>query len=264
MSATAKYAFYATRDGATNWHNFSALPGLGFERIVVSSNAIYATMAKCKSFDDDCTKVTVARSPLWPIHWTALRTPIIPNNGLNGGIPLVSVDGSSVWLSQWENNGEVIWRSVNKGRTFRSYVEPQLVSINGCSLYPTSTSVLWAECPTGMLVSFYYSSDGGARWVSLPQRPYGGTGGGFFAPVSNSLAFIDYGQTPNNFYRVNMRNAIAVYVGEVACDNAYSVAFSGPSRGLVACLDNGTMSQESFLLSTNDGGVTWHKVSLTP
>ncbi|MGA7835637.1 MAG: hypothetical protein WCA31_10575 [Acidimicrobiales bacterium] len=108
VSATARYDFYATRDGATNRHQFSASPGLDIERINVSSNSVYATVAKCKSFDDDSVDVTVARSPLWPIHWTALRTPKIPNNGLNGGIPLVSVNGSSVWLSQWENNGEVI------------------------------------------------------------------------------------------------------------------------------------------------------------
>ncbi len=89
-----------------------------------------------------------------------------------------------------------------------------MVSINGCGLDLVTPEDAWAQCPTGMLVSFFYSSDGGARWESVPQRPFAGTGGGFLAPTWNSLAYIDYGETPNNFYRVNMRDDAAVHVGE--------------------------------------------------
>jgi hypothetical protein len=255
---------YVTHNGATSWQKVSGLSGLDFERLEVSANAVYVTLAKCKSFDDDCVDVTVARSRLWPIHWVTFRLPTIPNNGLNGGIPLVSVDASSVWLSQWQNNAEVIWRTINNGKTYQRFVEPKLVSINGCSLVPTSSLDLWAECPTGMLVSFFYSNDGGATWVGLPQRPYGGTGGGFFAPVSDSLAYLDYGETSNNFYRVDMHSASAVHVGEVRCSDAQAAVFSGASKGLVDCVDYGSVNVESFLLSTTDGGVVWSKVGLAP
>ncbi len=189
------------------------MSGVTFQRITVTGSVVYATMAKCTSFDDGCVDVTIAKSALWPIHWTALRLPSIPNNGLNGGIPEVSADVTSVWLSEIENNAEVIWRSTNEGTTFHETTEPRMVSINGCGLELITPADAWAQCPTGMLVSFFYSSDGGAHWVSVPQRPFAGTGGGFFAPYWNSMAYIDYGETPNNFYRVNMNNDVAVHVG---------------------------------------------------
>jgi hypothetical protein len=253
-------SLYVTDDGAATWHKVPAMSGVTIQRITVTGSVIYATMAKCASFDDHCVDVTIAKSALWPIHWTALRLPSIPNNGLNGGIPEVSADVTSIWLSEIENNDEVIWRSTNEGRTFHETVEP-MVSINGCALDLVTPEDAWAQCPTGMLVSFYYSSDGGARWESVPQRPFGGTGGGFFAPTWNSVAYIDYGETPNNFYRVNMRKGVAVHVGELACEITQSPVFM-TDEGLVVCTTDHGATQSTFLYSTSDGGAVWHKVGL--
>jgi hypothetical protein len=263
VGTTSTVTLFVTHDGATTWQKISALPGLQFQRISVSGTGtlVYATMAKCKSFNDDCVDLTVAKSALWPVHWTALQLPSIPNNGLNGGIPDVSADVTTVWLSEWENNAEVIWRSTNEGATFHKTTEPKLVSINGCSLDLVIPEDAWAQCSTGMLVSFFYSSDAGAHWVNIPQRPYGGTSGGFFAPTWNSVAYIDYGQTPNNVYRVNMRDDVAAHMGELNCDITESPVFMADG-GLVVCTTNRGDSSSSALFSTSDGGTVWHKIGL--
>ncbi|MGC2485705.1 MAG: hypothetical protein WA359_05650 [Acidimicrobiales bacterium] len=262
VGTTSSMSLYVTRDGAESWHKVPALPGVSFQRITVTGSVVYATMAKCTSFDDHCVDVTIAKSALWPIHWTAMRLPTIPNNGLNGGIPEVSADVTTVWLSEIENNAEVIWRSTNEGTTFHETTEPRMVSIHGCGLELITPADAWAQCPTGMLVSFYYSSDGGAQWVSVPQRPYAGTSGGFFAPSWNSVAYIDYGQTPNNFYRVNMRDDVAVHVGELNCDITNSPVFIAGGGGLVVCTVDRGDSSSSALYSTSDGGALWRKIRL--
>ena len=56
-----------------------------------------------------------------------------------------------------------------------------------------SPTALWAECPTGMLASFFYSGDAGVHWTSVSRYEYSGTGGGAFDPVSSSLAYLDFG-----------------------------------------------------------------------
>ena len=256
-------SLYVTHDGAGNWHKVPATSGVSFQRITVTGRVVYATMAKCTSFDAGCVDITIAKSALWPIHWTALRLPSIPNNGLNGGIPEVSADASTVWLSEIENNAEVIWRSTNEGATFHETTEPRMVSINGCGLELITPSEAWAQCPTGMLVSFYYSSDGGAQWESVPQRPFAGTGGGFFAPAWNSTAYIDYGETPNNLYRVDMKNDVSVHMGELTCAATNSPVFIAGGSGLVVCTSDHGATQSTFLDATNDGGSVWHKVALT-
>jgi hypothetical protein len=262
VGTASRKSLYVTNNGAQTWHKVPALSGVTFQGVAVSGTALYATMAKCKSFDVDCVDVSIAKSALWPIHWTALRLPTIPNNGLNGGIPGVSADVTSVWVSESENNAEIVWRSTNEGATFHETTEPQLVSINGCSLQLITPADAWAQCPTGMMVSFYYSHDGGAHWVSVPQRPFFGTGGGFFAPAWNSVAYIDYGETPNNVYRVNMRDEVAVHVGELNCDNAQSPVFIAGGAGLVVCTTDQSDTSSSALYSTSDGGALWHKIGL--
>ena len=265
VGTASTMSLYVTDDGAGTWHKVAAMPGVTFQRVTVTGNVLYATMARCKGIDDDCVDLTVAKSPFWPIHWTALRLPSIPNNGLGGGIPEVTADATSVWLSGWENNAEVIWRSTNEGATFHETTEPELASINGCSFDLVIPRDAWAQCPTGMLVSFFYSSDGGAHWLNVPQRPFAGTGGGFFAPAWNATAYIDYGETPNNVYRVDMRGDLASQVGELNCDSTQSPVFLGGGRGgegLVVCAREHGLKHSTALYSTSDGGSLWHKVGL--
>lgn len=261
VGTTSTTSLYVTRNGAATWHKVPAMSGLTFQRITVTGEVLYATLAKCTSFDDNCVDVTIAKSQLWPIHWTALRLPSIPNNGLNAGLPEVSAVGTTVWLSEIENNAEFIWRSTNEGATFHETIEPELVSINGCALELVTPADAWAQCPTGMLVVFYYSSDGGAHWVNVPQRPYAGTSGGFFAPTWNSVAYVDYGESTNNFYRVNMRDDVAVHVGELGCQITQTPVFV-TDQGLVVCTAEHGSTQSTALYSTSDGGALWHKVGL--
>ena len=129
VGTSSAISLYVTHDGGATWHKVSAMPGVSFQRITVTGSVVYATMARCVSLDDHCVDLTIAKSALWPIRWTALGLPVIPNNGLNGGLPEVSADVTTVWLSEIENNAEVIWRSTNEGATFHETVAP-MASIN--------------------------------------------------------------------------------------------------------------------------------------
>ena len=255
-------SLYVTHDAATTWQKVSAMPGLTFERITVTDRVVYATMAKCAGADEHCVDVTIAKSALWPIHWTALELPNSPNDALHAGDFAVSANNTTLWLSRVDNNAEVIWRSTNEGATFHETTEPRLVSINGCSFEIVEPNYAWAQCPTGMLVSFYYSHDAGAQWTSVPQRPYAGTGGGFFAPAGNSVAVIDYGQSAHNVYRVDMNDDAATDVGELNCDATNTPVFAAGGSGLVVCTTEAGSTSSSSLYSTSDEGALWHRARL--
>ena len=64
-----------------------------------------------------------------------------------------------------------------------------------------------------------------------------GTGGGYFDPVSGGLAYIDYGETPHNLYRLGESLGAAVHVGELKCAEA-TLAFDQPVRWTGACSQN--------------------------
>ncbi len=202
-----------------------------------------------------CTDVTIAKSALWPIHWTALRLPSIPNNGLNGGIPEVSADASAhLCLGDREQRRSHLALDERRGDVPRDdraadgqYQRMRLGTHD-------SSGDCWCSARRACWKPSLYSSDGGAQWESVLQRPFAGTGGGFFEPDWNSTAYIDYGETPNNFYRVNMQKDLAVHVGELKCDNANSPVFIAGGSGLVVCSTEHGATQSTSLAVLDDLG----------
>jgi len=78
-----------------------------------------------------------------------------------------------------------------------------LGSTAGRALTVTSLVTLWAQCPSGMDVQFYYSADGGARWTLIdPVSQISGTGGAYFDPVSNNLGYLGVGLLHDDLYRI--------------------------------------------------------------
>ena len=236
------------------------MSGVTFQRITVTGSVVYATMAKCAGFDVDCVDVTIAKSALWPIHWTALRLPEIPNNGLNGGISEVSADVTSVWLSETEDNAEVIWRSTNEGTTFHQTTEPRLVSIDGCGLDLDNARGRVGAVPDGNVGLVLLLERRRSALGECPPASLCGHQWRVLRALVELCGYIDYGDTPSNVYRVDMNNDVALQVGELHCDDTQSPVFFAGGSGLVVCTAEHGSTQSTSLYSTSDGGAVWHKV----
>jgi hypothetical protein len=111
------------------------------------------------------------------------------------------------------------------------------------------------------MADFFYSHDGGARWSTIPTGLYSNTGGGTFDPVSNTLAYLDYGQSvaTAGLYRITGAGRHLVDVGSLPCASVESLVFSDEAHGLAQCLKSTAVSS-AHLVQTSDGGASWHRV----
>jgi hypothetical protein len=232
--------------------------------IAVTESGVYALTAHCSLTTTNCDHYRAWRSSFAAAKWTLL--PTLWKAGTNGRYfsspPEFAGFDKEVWELETSPSGAVnLWTSTNEGRSFSRTAAPKLVSVASCSLTATSTTSLWAQCPTGMTVAFLHSSDVGAHWSSVSQGPFGGTAGGAFDPVTSSVAYLYYGadsvRTPN-FDRLTEGGAHSIAVSTLRCLNADALTFTNVERGLLLCA-NGT---SSAILRTSDGGVVWSRVSL--
>ncbi len=111
----------------------------------------------------------------------------------------------------------------------------------------------------------FFSGDAGVHWIDVSGLEYAGTGGGYFDPVSRSLAYLDYGQTgpsrPKNLFRITNAGRTSTPVGTLRCDGAWGLVFTGATHGLAVCNRSYKLTS-TYLLRTSDGGTTWSRVTL--
>ncbi|MHB1251140.1 MAG: hypothetical protein ACYC0I_03300 [Acidimicrobiales bacterium] len=255
---------FVTRDGARSWHRQVVSKGLVIAQLAASAGTVDVVAMRCAKQNDGntgCTHYELFRSDLAAKRWTA--TPI-PNGNVTpwGFLGKPAVLGNRVWLSEQLRKSLLI-SSLDGGASFKSRVVSKLGSVAGCNLTASSTTSLWAECPTGMMVSFFFSGDAGRSWTSLrgPDLPqFAGTGGGAFDPVSPRLAYIDFGQFPrtNNVYRVSNRGRAVTAVGTLTCPEVLSMMFTSQSQGVAICSD----FQHTHFERSTDGGVHWRRFEL--
>jgi photosystem II stability/assembly factor-like uncharacterized protein len=150
--------------------------------------------------------------------------------------------------------------SHDQGQTFTRKSSPEIGSVYACRMTATSNKTLWADCPTGMAVSFLYSGDGGATWNRVPDHTFMGTGGGYFDPVSSTLAYLDFGPADSpgakNLYRISNEGSTVKAVGKLPCKIADGLVFTDALHGFAACDKNQTYAS-TVLLQTSNGGLTW-------
>jgi hypothetical protein len=252
--------WYATTDGAQSWHRVTVAPGESILQLAPTHHALYAVIAQCvKPYT--CNDYRIARSTLNATTWTtgALPTP------LSKGDFALDVYDSNVWANLQGPRLPLLFTSHNGGRSFIESSKPLLGSVSACNLTPMSPSAVWAECPTGMLVSFFYSSDAGVHWTSISRYPYAGTGGGAFDPVSSSLAFLNFGpftSRAKDLYVISNSGRTMTAVGNLACTTTNNLVFTNATDGLAICQKDSTSSSTTYLLRTSDGGREWSKESL--
>jgi photosystem II stability/assembly factor-like uncharacterized protein len=244
---------YATFNGARTWHKETINRGDSIFAFEASAKEIYAVTAHCHATTLPCQDYQLARSTLTAKKWIGRSIP-----GYSAGleIGLFGAYGSNVWLDVTQLG--LIDTSHNDAKNFSQESHPHMGSPGTCDLTATSTSTIWAKCPTGMLANFQLSTDGGTQWNVIPTPEYANTGGGNFDPVSNALAYFDQGPGQKNtkIYRIVDAGRKLVLAGTVSCRQSLSYVFTSKSNGLALCLSGPTLSNGQ-LLSTSDGGVSW-------
>jgi len=253
---------YVTFNGAKTWQKVKIPFGNRIEGFAVTAKNVYAVTAKFEKKlnegDGGDTDYQLAESSLTSLHWSS--TPIPNSNFTWGFLGPIAAFGSNVWISE-QRHHELLVKSHNFGRALTTSVlpYPALGSIAGCALTATSLVTLWAQCPTGMQVQFYYSDDGGARWSLIdPVSQISGTGGGYFDPVSSNLGYLDVGLFSDNLYRITDDARSDKVVGTFKCSGVNPIVFTSESNGLALCGANNDLP--SRLFRTANGGASWARV----
>jgi hypothetical protein len=263
-------ALYVTLDGAKSWHRVTIQGGTTIMELSVTTNALYAITGLCSPSGDTCRDYRLARSSLDAQHWVSQRLPgsaLFDGTGW-GFFGKPGAFGSNVWISEQPRGAAVIYFSHNGGKSFKKVTLTNLLSVAGCSLTAESARSLWAECPTGMQVSFAFSDDAGASWIPVHQNQFFGTGGGNFDPVTGTLAFLEYGGTaPLVRFAGSAREATKV--GVLSCSTINSsigggdMVFTNESDGMALCQPEDGPAVGRLEI-TGDGGHTWERVTVVP
>ena len=252
--------WYATTNGAESWHRVSVASGVSILQLVPTHHELYAVIAHCvKRYT--CTDYRLARSALSATFWSTVA---MPTQLFSEGFTLAAY-GPNVWVNLQGPGSPLLFTSHDEGKAFSRSTASPLASVSGCSLTPMSPKAVWAECPTGMDVSFFHSSDGGSHWIGISRYSFGGTGGGAFDPVSGSLAYLNFGiftSRAKDLYAITNSGHTMTAVGNLACTSTNYLVFSGATRGLTICQKNNSDSSFTYLLRTHDGGRSWTKVML--
>ncbi len=258
---------YATRNGAQTWEKMGEPVGDFLSSIAVTSNTLYGVTTHCSKQPDGnegCLDYRLVHSSFSTKHWTGAAIP----NGRSyawGFLGNVAAYGPMVWMSEGAK-WSLLVSSNDHGAALsaRTPKWPALASVAGCDLTAYSTTALWSSCPTGMEVSFAFSDDGGAKWTTVPTKQFMGTGGGFFDPVSSSLAFLDYGGSRAPLFRISDFGRDMTRVGTLQCSSKNSsvgqFVFTTQRNGLAICSPDGLHSS-ARLVETTDGGDTWNQIN---
>ncbi len=264
VGLTSPSTFYETLNGAKTWRKVKVPFGNRIEGFAATSKTVFVVTAKfdkqLNEGDGGDTDYRLARSPLASLHWSS--TPIPNSNFTWDFLGPIAAYGSNVWISE-QRHHDLLVKSHNTGRTLTTSVIPfpTLGSIAGCALTATSLKDLWAQCPTGMQVQFYFSGDGGEHWTLIdPVAQIMGTGGGYFDPVSNDLGYLDVGLEQDGLYRITNDARTVTMVGAFKCLGVDPLVFTNESDGLALC--GGNHNPPSQLFRTTNGGKTWTHVTV--
>lgn len=189
--------FWDTHDGGKAWSQPGALQGKDLLAFGTGNGYAFVLVETCQSQGASCSSPSLLRSPSGSDTWATLSLPPA-TSGASTAEATLAVQGPDLWLSLTtpsSQSNQLLVASTDSGSTFTTHTSPCLAAL-GANLQATSSAVLWAVCPTGMMAEAFRSSDGGASWSQLDnklQLP----NSALLAPVSATTAFLSDGdQSP--------------------------------------------------------------------
>lgn len=259
---------FFTSDGGHSWRTVSPELSGELDDIVATSNYFYGLISQCTALKNglDYCSYRLGRSAVGAPHWSSVA---IPGAGhlLEGYISLAA-QADEVWIylnPQSAGTPPAIVKSEDGLPPFSQLSEPRLQSVVTCGIAPAATSVAWATCGTGMMVSYLRTTDSGSHWTQWWESS--GTGGDVFDPVSATVAYRYTGDVgpgvPRTLERTTDGGKKFIAVAHLVLTGGVQVAFVDVLHGYVLGSERPAGGIEAFnnvLLYTNDGGQRWWTV----
>jgi hypothetical protein len=169
------------------------------------------------------------RVPAPTSRWTQSPLPFTPD----GPVFDLAARGRDVWLLATPRTRfprhDLLAGSTDGGRTFVTGTGPCIPGLGG-DLEPSSSRVVWAVCPTGMMAGALRSTDGGATFTPLRTPPL--VNSARLAPASNRTAVLAANGAGRPLYRPTDGGATWRPTAPPGKDNYWSeVVFTGTRVG---------------------------------
>jgi photosystem II stability/assembly factor-like uncharacterized protein len=257
-------ALFVTFNGGKSWRADQFAGHSQILNMASSENYFYATVDQCTSKTDKCSGSTLLRTPVTASRWTHLSVPTTLRKYWLGNVT-IAANGPNVWLTVQDQDSKpyspFLATSSNEGKTFSVRVQPDLSSVNSCSLDAVSPTVLWAQCDQGnMHGDIPYSDNGGATWQEN-EKGLGDFAFGRFDPISSRVAYFLDGYRPRILLRTQSEFSPAARQGRIPSSDLISLVFSNGRQG-VALGQGNSGEVTNHLWSTDDGGVRWKRINL--
>ena len=246
---------FVTTDGARSWHLRLRTNSYPYQEVYATPQRVYAITGTCSGMGV-CSNQHLLSAPPSGTPWMS-STPRLA--GVMAGLGLVAY-GNDVWIQQTQPANVLLFHSTDDGRTFNSWNTSSLFNASTCYMSASSTLQIWARCATGMNSVYVSSADGARHWRVIDTHGLiSNTGGGYFDPVSDRLAFVDLGAdspAPKDDLLRLSPSGVSTPVARLGCAIVNGLDFVNAHDALVSCQRTGR-TQSAVLLATSDGGRTW-------
>jgi hypothetical protein len=261
-SSNAPTQVYATTDAGERWRPVDFGMSAVTTQLIASGNVFDALLEHCTRISTgNCTGYTLARSVAGSTRWSFSAFP--PHGALRppGASAAMGAAGSQLWITYVDPKTPVPQLAESTGGhppRFTVFGQPRLAGVVACALAPMAGGVIWANCPTGMMVSELRSTDGGHGFTAVWS--YAGTGGFAFDPVSADIAFRYLGIESPAVERTTDGGQTFTGVGTLpfAQGSVTRLLFLDEADGFAL---GSTSADTAALLQTIDGGSSWSPVS---
>jgi photosystem II stability/assembly factor-like uncharacterized protein len=238
--------FYATHDGGRTWAPVTRGTLLAF---ATGGGNVYVVTGSCTLVG--CGTYRFERAAVSGGPWSSRPLPFAPAASTFD----LAAHGSHVWLlgAPRLNRHAALARSVDSGRTFAVGTAPCYSDLGG-RLEPTSSNVVWAICPTGLMSGAWRSVDGGVRFA--PLKTGGLVNSAALAPASDTTAVVAANGAGARLERTVDGGTTWRSVGTRAMGDIWPFIGFTDSKVGVAISGNGG------LWRTTNSGVSWSRIRL--